>query len=184
MKCIVLLAALCCLGVCAGDSSLSIDFLNDNLLTPMINSIYTNAINMLGQQFTGIFGSLFGGIGKRGITDALNINIGQVLAPFVAQIKDIYQRVFTVFLQIVQNVEAWIEKPDWARIEFVRAGIEAEKQVARLNLGVDFLKPLTTLVQSHLGVLITDFQGIIAQVLDAAKHPVQSLIGTGNLLQP
>jgi hypothetical protein len=181
MKFFAILAALCCLSAC---SAQGLDFITDNILNPLVNDIYNNAINLLGQQLGSLLGSLFGPIGKRGLSDVLNVNIAEVLAPFIAQVKEIYQRVFAVFLQIVHNVEAWIEKPDWARIEFVRAGIEAEAQAAKLTLSVKFLQPLIDLVQKHLGALITDFQGIIAQVLDAAKHPIQSLIGTGNLLQP
>jgi len=126
--------------------------------------------------------ALIGGIGKRGLSDVLNINLAQVLTPFIAQVKEIYERLFNIFLQIVQNAGAWIEKPDWARVEFVRAGADAEVAVSRMNLGASFLQPIVNLVQQHLGTLITDFEAIIIQVLDAAKHPVQSLIGAGNLL--
>jgi hypothetical protein len=180
MKCIVLIAALCCLGVCAGQ--ITTDFLTDNLLNPMINEIYNNAISMLGQQLTALFSGLF--VGKRALPDIFNLNIAEVLAPFIAKVKEVYQRLFKVFLQIVQNAGAWIEKPDWARIEFVNAGVDAENELARINLGVEFLQPLVSLVQQHLQALIDEFQGIIYQVLDAAKHPLQSLIGAGNLLQP
>ncbi|UJR31478.1 hypothetical protein I4U23_018967 [Adineta vaga] len=116
-------------------------------------------------------------LGKRGLNDVLSVNLSQILAPFIAKIKEVYQQVFSNFLQIVQNVEAWISKPDWARIEFTRVGADAEAIVARLDLGVDFLQPLVTLVQQHLGTLITDFQGIISQVLNAASHTANPLIG-------
>jgi hypothetical protein len=38
----------------------------------------TDAINMLGQQLSGLLNGLFGGIGKRGIQDVLNMNVVQV----------------------------------------------------------------------------------------------------------
>jgi len=181
MKCFALVVALCCFGLCAGQSSsLTSDFFNDNILKPLLDSVQNNAIALLGQQLTSLLTGLFG---KR----ALPINVAEVLqsvSQFIAQIKQVYQKVFGVFVQIVQNAGAWINKPDWARIEFVRAGIDAENIISHLNLNFDFLKPLINLVQTHLGALVTDFEGIISQVLDAAQHPLQSLIGTGSLLQP
>jgi len=102
------------------------------------------------------------------------------------QLRRIYESRFTVFLQIVQHVEDWLEKPDWARIEFVNAGIQAKEALASLKINADFLKPIVSFVQTHLQTLITDFQGIIYQALAAAKqssNQIQSLIGTGNLLQ-
>ncbi|CAF4012664.1 unnamed protein product [Rotaria sp. Silwood2] len=147
-----------------------------------------NAVGLLGQQisglFSGLFTDLFGGFGKRGLSDLMNINIGEVVNQFAAQVKQIYQRLITVFAQIVQHAEDWIQKPDWARIEFARAGADAEQAISQIHLGVEFLQPLVNLVQTHLQALIPDFEGIIHQVLAAIQHPVQSLIGTGGLLQP
>jgi len=179
MKCLVLIVALCCIGVCNGQSaSMGLDFLLQNLLNPMLNNIATNAIGLLGQHLNDGIANLFGSIGKRDLTDVFNINIAQVLAPFIAQVKQVYERVFKVFLQIVQHVEDWVEKPDWARIELVRAGDFAEQAVERMTLSADFLQPLVNLVQQHLHAMITGLQGVVAQVLDAAKHPVQTLIGS------
>ena len=99
MKCFALLAALCFLGVCAGDS-LSVDFLNQNLLNPMLDQIYNSAsamrlffsneclfcaldaIGMLGSQLSTLLAGLFGGIGKRGLSDVLSINLSQVSRKF------------------------------------------------------------------------------------------------------
>ncbi|CAF0889956.1 unnamed protein product [Adineta ricciae] len=145
----------------------------------MLDQIQSNALNMLTQQLSQLIGGLFG---KRGVSDVLNINLQQVLAPFIAQIKQIYQQVFSSFLQIVQNIDAWISKPDWARIEFTRVGADAEALVSHLNIGVEFLQPLVNLVQQHLGALIDNFQGIISQALNAIKP--NQLIGSGSLLQP
>ncbi|CAF0952273.1 unnamed protein product [Adineta steineri] len=180
MKCIALLAVFCCIAACAGQGSLSLDFLSDNILNPLLDSIQTNALSMLQSQLSSLISSLFTGIGKRGIADALNINLPQVLAPFIAKIKGLYQQVFTVFLSIVQNPTEWIMKPDWARIEFVRIASEVEVIVSKLSLGSDFLQPLVALVQKHLGTLIDQFQGIIFQVLQSAQA-IKPLIG--NLIQ-
>ena len=39
---------------------------------------YSDAINLLGEQLAGLFGNLFGNVGKRDLTSVLNANIGQV----------------------------------------------------------------------------------------------------------
>ncbi|CAF1238176.1 unnamed protein product [Rotaria sordida] len=181
MKCLALIAALCFFGVCAGQG-VTMDFLTDNVVTPMLDQIYQNAINLLGQQITSLFGGLFGG--KRALPDLMNMNIGEVVTQFTAQVKQVYQRLFNVFLQIVQHVENWMQKPNLASIEFARAGAEAQKAISQIKLGVNFLQPLVNLVQTHLQALIPDFEGIIQQVFGAIQQPIQSLIGTGSLLQP
>ncbi|CAF1354467.1 unnamed protein product [Rotaria sp. Silwood1] len=184
MKCLALIAVLCFFGMSAGQG-ITMDFLNDNVVNPMLQQIQTNALGMLSQQISGLFSSLFTDLfGKRDLSDRLNINLKEVLAPFIAQVKAIYQRLFTVFVQIVQHVEDWIQKPDWARIEFVRAGAEAEAAVSKLHPGAEFLQPLVNLVQTHLHALIPDFEAIIVQLFGSLQNPVQSLIGTGSLLQP
>ncbi|CAF4475570.1 unnamed protein product [Rotaria socialis] len=142
MKCIVLVALLCCFGLSYGQG-ISTQFLEENLLNPMLNSMLNNAVSLLNSQITSLFSGLFGGIGKRDLSSLANFNLGQ-----------------------------WIQKADFARIEFVRAGDAAEEAVSRLNLGVEFLQPLVNLVQTHIHALISDFQGIIQQTIAAVAKPI------------
>ncbi|CAF3698738.1 unnamed protein product [Rotaria socialis] len=156
MKCIVLVALLCCFGLSYGQG-ISTQFLEENLLNPMLNSMLNNAVSLLNSQITSLFSGLFGGIDFDSI---------------FGKIKEIYQQLFQVFLQIVNHAESWIQKADFARIEFVRAGDAAEEAVSRLNLGVEFLQPLVNLVQTHIHALISDFQGIIQQTIAAVAKPI------------
>jgi len=178
MKCIAIL--LLVIGVTYGQN-ISLDFLNDNLLLPMLESIQNNALALLTSQLGSIFGSLFG---KRALP---NMNtVLQSLQPFIEQVKQIYQQLFIKFQQIIQNIGNFAQKPDFARIEFVYAGIDAENQASRLSVSNSLFTPLITMVQQHLGALITQLENVITGVLGGVLggNILQPLIGTGNLLQP
>jgi len=146
---------------------------------PLLESIQNNALAMLTSQLGSLFGSLFG-IGKRALPNMSNVL--QSLQPFIEQVKQIYQQLFIKFQQIIQNIGNFAQKPDFARIEFVYAGIDAENQASRLSVSNNLFKPLITIVQQHLGALITQLENVITGVLGG--NILQPLIGTGNLLQP
>jgi len=176
MKCIAILMLLVGVTLCNGQD-ISLDFLNDNLLMPLLESIQNNALALLTSQLGSLFGSLFG---KRALP---NVNmILQSLEPFIQQVKQIYQQLFIKFQQIMQNIGNFAQKPDFARIEFVYTGLDAENQASRLSVSNSLFQPLITMVQQHLGALISQLENVITGVLGG--NILQPLIGTGNLLQP
>ena len=171
MKCFALIAALCFLGVCAGES-LSLDFLSQNLLNPMLNQIASNAVNLLGQQLNDLIGGLFSGIGKRDLNSLINVNVNEVFTSLITKVKAIYEKVFQVFLQITQHAENWVAKPSLARIDFLNVVANAENELANIHLSAEFLQPLVAFVQQHFQALTSDFDNIIQQALAAAQKQI------------
>ncbi|CAF1598836.1 unnamed protein product, partial [Didymodactylos carnosus] len=131
---LVLVFAVACSG------QLTTDFLENNILKPLLDDIYNNAIGMLGQQLTQLLGSLFG---KRSAVERI----------------DIFQ---------------YINKPDFARIEFVYAGIDAEQQLARLSLPSNIFGPILALVQQHLSAAVTQLENALGSIFQT----LQPTIGT------
>ncbi|CAF1557881.1 unnamed protein product [Didymodactylos carnosus] len=164
---LVLVFAVACSG------QLTTDFLENNILKPLLDDIYNNAIGMLGQQLTQLLGSLFG---KRSAVE--RIDIFQILAPYIEQVKAIYKQLFSKFEQIVQHIASYVNKPDFARIEFVYAGIDAEQQLARLSLPSNIFGPILALVQQHLSAAVTQLENALGSIFQT----LQPTIGTGNLL--
>jgi len=177
MKVIAAFLLIVGISLCNGQG---LSFLEDNVLTPFLQNVQQNALALLQSQLATLLGGLFN-FGKRSLDT--NQLLQSLVTPLIEQLRQIYHQLFVKFNEIYENIASYIFKPDFARIELIQAGVNAENALSRLAAADTMFKPIFSLVQQHLGLLINQLEQFVAGIFQPGPV-IQPLIGTGSLLLP